>query len=127
VIPDEETDIKYIVPDHYSKNKVNKPLRESISGLDLRNWPHRQIIMSSAKSDGALILSNEGRVLDVACMISEPNADALTACGKSELKKFSGARSTAAWNASTRGVAIKVSEDGPITIYNHGDLIAQVG
>ena len=73
-----------------------------------------------------MILLNTGKVLDVACMISEPNIDNLTTHNKQKLKKLFGARSTAAWNASISGIAIQVSEDGPITVYKHGDLMAQI-
>jgi hypothetical protein len=44
-----------------------------------------------------------------------------------KLKRFSGARSTAAWNASLYGIAIKVSEDGPINIYRYGKLKSHIG
>ncbi|MDO6421543.1 diadenylate cyclase [Saccharophagus degradans] len=127
VIPDSQDNVGNIVPDHTQKQKANRPLRESIARLNILAWPHRQIIMASAKSDGALILSNNGSVLDVACMIGEPGISELNSCGIQHLKRFSGARSTAAWNASIQGVSIKVSEDGPITIYRHGNLVAQVG
>jgi hypothetical protein len=38
-----------------------------------------------------------------------------------------GARSRAAWRASLFGAAVKVSEDGPVTIYVREKKVAEVG
>jgi hypothetical protein len=59
-------------------------------------------------------------------MIGEPSQTVLSACGVSKLVRFPCARSTAAWNASLYGLAIKVSEDGPITMYKSGNLVGQM-
>jgi DNA integrity scanning protein DisA with diadenylate cyclase activity len=60
-------------------------------------------------------------------MIGQPTDTKLKQAGLAKLERFSGARSTAAWNASIYGIAIKVSEDGPISIFRQGKLIAQIG
>lgn len=36
-------------------------------------------------------------------------------------------RTTAAWNASIYGIGIKISEDGPISIFRHSKLISKIG
>ena len=38
-----------------------------------------------------------------------------------------GARALAAWRASFRGVALNVSEDGPITVYERGATLGRIG
>jgi hypothetical protein len=43
------------------------------------------------------------------------------------LKSYPGARSTAARNCSVYGVAIKVSHDGPISIFEGGRLKLELG
>ncbi len=127
VIPDKNQFIEKMVPDHVNKEKVNKDLRNSVKGLNVNILMHRQIIMAAAKSDGALVLSKEGIVLDVACMITEPSQKDMSLFGINNLKRFCGARSTAAWNSSIYGTSIEISEDGPITIYNKGKLLVKIG
>ncbi|HUU88463.1 MAG TPA: diadenylate cyclase [Candidatus Glassbacteria bacterium] len=127
VIPDDNDKLEEIIPDFSQKNQINKDLRSTIKGLNVTNKIQRKIIMSSAKIDGALVISSKGQTLDVSCMIGEPAKSKLDEMKIVKLERFSGARSTAAWNASIYGTAIKISEDGPITIFRHGKLIAHVG
>ena len=60
-------------------------------------------------------------------MISDPTPIALSLAGLTDKARFPGARSTAAWNASVYGISIKISEDGPITVYRKGKRILQTG
>lgn len=126
-IPDNASELKEIIPDFDIRKKVNGTLRNTVNGLNISDKKQRKVIQSSAKVDGALIINNEGTVLDVACMIGQPTDAKLEQVGLEKLERFSGARSTAAWNASVYGTAIKVSEDGPISIFRQGKLIAQIG
>ena len=127
VIPDDNDKLKEIIPDYNQKDQVNKTLRSTIKGLNVTDKIQRKIIMSSAKIDGALVISSNGQALDVSCMIGEPAQLKLDKMKIVKLERYPGARSTAAWNASIYGTAIKVSEDGPITIFRHCKLIAHVG
>lgn len=126
-IPDKEEDIEKMVPDFSKINKANKDLRYSIKGLKINNHIQRSLIGSAAKIDGALIISKKGEIVDAACMISEPKEEQLKKVKITKLERFPGARTTATWNASIYGTAIKISEDGPITIYRHGKLISKIG
>jgi hypothetical protein len=119
--------LKKLVPDHETKGRVNQPLRSFAAGLEISDKAHRRVIRSAAAIDGAIVLSQDGKVLDIACMIGEPSAEDCLAAGKSGLQRFAGARTTAAWNASIYGVAIKISEDGPVTVFKNGDVIFQFG
>lgn len=126
-ILEQAVSVKKLVPDHKKKGRANAALRESVVGLNIDEQNHRQIIVSAATADGALILDSEGTVVDAACMICDPMLSDVRASGHKKLKRMPGARSTAAWNASIYGIAIKVSEDGPITIFENGHLIGRVG
>ena len=68
-----------------------------------------------------------GRVLDIACMVGVSKEKISEKYGNSPRPTYSGARTTAARESSLYGTSIKVSEDGPISIWHHGDLIAEVG
>lgn len=126
ILRDEKT-IGKVVPDHVVEGRVNQSLRNFSRKLIITDSADRRIIRGGAAIDGAIILSRSGRVLDSACMIGEPSAADCASVGKKTLQRFAGARTTAAWNASIFGVAIKISEDGPITIFESGDVILQLG
>jgi len=127
-IPDRRTVVPQMVPDHKDTGRPNKLLRESLKGLTIKRWEQRQVITAAAGTDGATVFARNGDLIDIACMIARPPPKTLRrVTGTSEPKTFSGARSTAAWNASIYGLSIKVSEDGPITVYRHGAEIYQLG
>jgi hypothetical protein len=119
--------VSKIVPDHATKGRANQSLRDFARRLKITDEDQRRVIRSGAAIDGAIVLSNRGRVLDTACMIGEPSLAACEAVGHANLKRFPGSRTTAAWNASIFGVAIKISEDGPITVFENGEVILQFG
>ncbi len=112
-----------VVTDYNERNKVNILLRSALRGLSLTEWDHRSIILSAAGTDGATLLTKTGKIIDLACMIETPSTELLSTHGFDKPKKFSGARTTAAWNASFHGLSIKVSTDGPIELYKDGNLI----
>lgn len=88
-----------------------------------------------ADVDGAVIIDKNLKILGFGKMISpqnitEKNVKRLIAVEKNELKEFEneysiegGARSIATYEASTFGLAIKISEDGGITIFKRRKLI----
>lgn len=124
---DDEADIDRAVPDHSSPGRVAGVLRGMIGGHSIDDAASQRMLSSVAAADGAIVLTNAGRVIDGACMISEPSADSLRRREIPALQRFAGARTTAAWNASVYGTAIKVSEDGPIEVYNAGSLVFRIG
>jgi hypothetical protein len=119
-------DILRVVPDHGRNDRVNRAVRSAVRNLDIRKPMDRQVLLATAAIDGAIVFSQEGRVLDTACMIGEPDLASLSRAGTAQLERFPGARSTAAWNASIFGLSIKISEDGPVTIYRAGKLLGQM-
>ncbi|MBI4749690.1 MAG: hypothetical protein HY774_14475 [Acidobacteria bacterium] len=127
-ILDEDSEIGKMVSDHETETRANGELRDSLKNLSIHEWSSRQLITAAASVDGATILSKTGKLLDVGCLVSQPTTEKLKAVtGNTESKPFSGARSRAAWNASIFGIAVKISEDGPITIYHHGEQILCIG
>lgn len=127
VILDPDSEITSLVPDHEAPDRVGRSLRGSVAGLSIRSGFERQVIGAIAHIDGAVVLDSDGVVVDAACMIAEPAPEAMARFGTSSLRRFPGARTTAAWSASFSGVAVKVSEDGPIEIYIAGELRARTG
>jgi DNA integrity scanning protein DisA with diadenylate cyclase activity len=114
------------IADFHDQSRANGVLRNALRGMRITKWADRQVITSAASTDGATVLDEDGRVVDVACMIAPPPEDVLRAHGFEQHKSFDGARAKAAWHASFAGTAIKVSEDGPITIWQKGKCIAQI-
>lgn len=126
-IPKDPSCMKELVPDHTLPRRANIDLRKAVTGLKVDRAVQRPLLLAAAAIDGATVLSDSGDVLDVACMVGEPSASALASSGHTQLRRFAGARSTAAWNASIFGLGIKVSEDGPISVFSRGSLIGQLG
>ncbi|MDC0683394.1 hypothetical protein [Sorangium atrum] len=128
VILDRHEDLNSLVPDNADPHRPSRALRESIVGLSIVDWTARQVIAGVASVDGATVLSRNGQVLDAAAMVARPSREALQAVVGADVgRTFEGARSTAAWNASIFGTSLKISEDGPITIYRHGKRILHLG
>ena len=115
-----------LVPDHSDKDRVNYALRLMSRRLNVLSEGHQIFIKKVSGIDGAIVFDFDGNVLDAGCMISDPPEPLLLKAGFDKPRRFAGARSTAAWNASLRGIAIKISEDGPITVYNKGEAIMQI-
>jgi hypothetical protein len=122
----EAKSISTLVPDHARPDRANRALRMAVTNLNLNRINHQPILLAAASVDGAVVFSRNGRVLDAACMIAEPDPHLLRQSGQPELARFPGARSTAAWNASLFGLSIKISEDGPVTVFKGGRLVGQM-
>jgi hypothetical protein len=119
--------IKEIVPDHNGKNIANETLRKTSRHLHLSERGHISMIKAAATVDGAVLIDKTGSIHDVACMIGDPSPSALAAIGLTDRARHPGARTTAAWNASVYGTSVKISEDGPITVFRNGVRILQTG
>ncbi len=115
-----------LVPDSRLAGRANEELREFASTLSLSS-DDCSIIQDIAAIDGAVVIAADGSVIDCACMVSRPEQAALKRVGLTTVQQFDGARTTAAWNASIHGLAVKISEDGPITFWEDGLLVLSVG
>ncbi|PKL79846.1 MAG: hypothetical protein CVV27_01200 [Candidatus Melainabacteria bacterium HGW-Melainabacteria-1] len=76
-----------------------------------------EVLVSFARIDGALVVSAQGYVLGFGLILRPPN--------RNRLQHETGARSVAAQMASQYGLVIKISEDGPITVYYQGRRIIE--
>jgi DNA integrity scanning protein DisA with diadenylate cyclase activity len=121
------TSIAELVPDHLNPRRPNHSLRQAATNISFDSPEQVSALRAIAGADGAVVIRSDGRVVDAACMIGEPTDAALKSSGISSLRRFEGARSTAAWNASVYGIAIKVSDDGPISLFHKGQLLGQIG
>ena len=119
--------IHELVPDRASSNRSNRGLRELVAGLNVADPAHQSVIRSAAMIDGAVSLDRHGVVLDPACIAIEPTQLRREELGVTKWPSNPGARTTAARNISVHGIAIKVSEDGPISVFIHGVLVAEIG
>jgi hypothetical protein len=127
VMLDDGVNTSDVVADHNRPNRSASLLRSTLTGRNISRPAHRKILEAASRIDGAILFSNRGRILDVASMIGEPPEEAYQAVGFETLERFGGARSTAAWNASIYGLAIKVSDDGPVDAYEYGRRVFQSG
>lgn len=95
---------------------VSKQLKQDhlfhISDVDI------ETLCRFAAIDGAMIIENNGLVRNAGVILEVP--DAFTATGE-------GARTAAAAFASITGIAIKVSHDGPISVYEDGKETRRAG
>jgi hypothetical protein len=86
-------------------------LDASLEGVPVHHMD-RRIVADLASIDGALILDRTGRMLAFGAMVRSSTSNSTQ-----------GARSRAAVAASRRGLALKVSSDGAISVYRHGGLV----
>jgi hypothetical protein len=75
----------------------------------------RRIVADLASVDGALIVDRSGRLMAYGAMVRSSSSNSTQ-----------GARSRAAIAASRRGLAMKVSSDGGISVYRHGSLVVSL-
>ena len=115
-----------VVADHDRPERSTSVLRSTLAGRSIRHARQRKAMDAASRIDGAIIFDSRGRIVDVASMVGEPQPKALASAGLA-LQRFGGARSTAAWNASVYGLAIKVSDDGPVDAYEYGQLVFHSG
>ena len=121
---DSREELTDLIPDHGHPLAANSHLRRSLRGQNIAVWAQRQVITAAAATDGAVVLAPDGSVVDIACMVASPRQ--IADLGLRE-PSMAGARALAAWRASFRGVALNVSEDGPITVYERGATIGRIG
>jgi len=102
--------------------QCGKSLYATISNTDISKLTDSEII-NYAKQDGATIIdSGEGRFRG--CMVLlRPSADT-----QAEIGIGKGARHSSAskMSAEARCLAITVSQDGPITVYDSGECILTI-
>jgi hypothetical protein len=78
----------------------------------------RSVVVELASLDGAVVLDNSGRVLAYGAILQPKRAG--------RIRGSEGSRTKAAIGASHYGLAVKVSSDGDIVIYNRGHAFIRI-
>lgn len=94
-----------------SRNESDQKFDQVVQSHKMQAMP-RAIAVEIASLDGAVVLSNSGRVLAYGAVLQPKKT------GK--LHGSEGSRTKAAIGASNYGLAVKISSDGDITIYYQG-------
>ncbi len=87
-------------------------------GKTLSDLKHSGELISLLSSDGLTLFNREGRLVDAGIIINTCTTPGLVT---------GGGRTTAATAASMSGKVIKVSEDGPIELYERGKCVYRFG
>ena len=78
---DDRKMLKEAVSDFGDQRRANHLLRRSLVGLDVRDWEDRQVITSASSTDGATLLTQKGRIADIACMIQNASKEQIQSAG----------------------------------------------
>ncbi|UZP68536.1 hypothetical protein N1030_06075 [Desulfovibrio mangrovi] len=103
-----------------SGSGVFEAIRRSVKMCGIRVVADSGELLRILTTDGMVVFSSDfSQVLDINAIVDTSKAPTDEVGG--------GGRSTAAAAASKYGVAVKVSEDGPVSIYREGRCIYKVG
>ena len=96
--------------------KIGKYLRESLLNLQVEEAYRSGVFTAAVTSDGMTIIDSKGVVKDSGALVDLAGA---TAPG-------GGGRTAAAQSASQHGLVIKISEDGPIQLWEKSKLLMHI-
>lgn len=97
---------------------LGKALRFAFLNQSFVDITSSNSILGVLSSDGLTTISKDGRILSCGDIIDISSA--------THMKPTGGGRTHAAVAASAYGVTIKVSEDGPITVFKHGEQLIRM-
>ncbi len=100
-----------------NRSTTDREFDEFLNGHTIQSLP-RAVTVELASLDGAVVLDNSGHILAYGAVLAPRKA------GK--LRGTEGSRTKAAIGASNYGLAIKISSDGDISIYNKGNEFIRV-
>lgn len=102
---------QFVQPDDQVGGRRRKPgdraLGDSLKDTSLFKI-EREVLADLAMLDGAIVCSRNARLLAYGSVLETPFKDGL--------EQIEGSRSNAAHSASNRGLVVKISSDGPITV-----------
>lgn len=104
------------VADYVMGNTLHKFISEKPSQLNIKNDSSQSVIMRMLASDGATVISKTGKILYFGC-IADLSKHPLSIKEKRIVK---GSGESAASILAQNGLAIKISQDGPIKIFLQG-------
>ncbi|MGE0919091.1 diadenylate cyclase [Trichlorobacter lovleyi] len=97
---------------------IGRLLISQVKGQTIAQLKQSGILLRILSSDGMTVLDNKGKLLETGFIIDTSHAREMVT---------GGGRTTAAIAASFFGKVIKVSQDGPIELYQDGKLIYRFG
>lgn len=100
-----------------SGTQANKEFGRFLKNHTVMNIP-RNVVLDLSAIDGALVFSNNGKLLAYGAVLEYPK--------RSKVRKEEGSRSKAAKGASKYGLSIKISSDGGIKCYNSEDELFEI-
>jgi DNA integrity scanning protein DisA with diadenylate cyclase activity len=98
-------------------SQLGSSLRNSIRSANILNLTETNSILGILSSDGLTTISKNGTILSCGDIIDISQA--------ADINTQGGGRSQAAISSSFYGVSIKISQDGPISIYYKGEKLIQ--
>jgi hypothetical protein len=96
------------------RDLVEAQIEGTVVGMHLREFVEGAGMFGVFGSDGLVIVGRDGRIETAGSIVSLP---------PEEQRIAGGGRTQAARHCSRYGLAIKVSEDGPISLFRAGDLV----
>lgn len=114
LIPDRETNLPPVAG-MIDRSALGDNLRGQIKGKRIRELVEGGRFLNILSSDGTTVISRKGKIIETGAIISNREMDPAQGAG--------GARTAAAKAASRYGIAIKVSADGPVSVFMQDELI----
>lgn len=103
---------------HPRRSNEAVPLDQALGKANVLSLP-RAVIGDLASIDGAVVLSKKGQIESYGAVLKDLDVDP-------DDEREEGARTKAARQASSLGTSIKISADGPISVYRHGKKIIEI-
>lgn len=123
ILLDSQLSLKDVVGGFRDQEVGSRNLGVFPSQMKIHSDEGFRVLKSASQIDGAVILDKQGIILDMAAMVQTQSEEAWEKNGSKPRISYPGARSTAAANASLYGLAIKISDDGPIEVYEKGERV----
>ena len=111
-IPKDEKKVK----EYVMGNSLHKFVSERPSQINIKSESSQAVIMRMLASDGATVISKTGKVLYFGCITDLSKSTPII----NEQNNVKGSGESAASILAQNGLAIKVSQDGPIKIFLQG-------
>lgn len=102
---------------HIDESPIGRAVRRRLIGLRAIDAHQNGVLVPAFTSDGLTIIDRDGAVVDSGVLV---NISGIGSLG-------GGGRTAAAESASHYGLAIKISQDGPIELWREGRIILRQG
>jgi hypothetical protein len=100
-----------------NRGPIEREFDDVIGRYTIQSLP-RVVAVELASLDGAIVVSNSGRILAYGAVLQPKTSG--------RLRGTEGSRTKAAVGASNYGVSLKISSDGDLTVYHRGEEFIQM-